>query len=209
MIGALRAGNMPLRRRLRWIGDVDDRRPVVLHLPGDGIQLRLVRPAFFLRGRSAAIIRTVSHVNPVAVGCIRSGRDLQRLTPLKIVITDQPYVLGPVRHRIGCRLLSGWRSRLFSASRQAGEKQTGTYDSLLGFHECISERGQERSAAGPCATGSGDATCEPLLIRSGRPCRTAPTATSAGCPEPGRSSGRMTGSLRTDAIPCSGHHSAH
>ena len=36
-----------------------------------------------------------------------------------------------------------------------------------------------------------------------------PTATSAGCPEPGRSSGRMTGSLRTGAIPCSGLHSAH
>ena len=158
MIGALRTRNVPFRRRLRWIGDVDDRRSVVFHLASDGIHLRLVGPSLFLRRRSAAVVRTVSHVNPVAVGCIRPGRDLQRLTPLQIVVADEPYVLRPVRQRVSCRLLTGCRNRRLRASRQAGEKQTDTYEAFLGFHECTSETRKvgERSAAGPSATGSGD-----------------------------------------------------
>jgi hypothetical protein len=153
MIGALRTRKVPLRLRLRWIGDIDERRPVEFHRPGEGVHLRLVSPCLLLRRRNAAVIGTVSHIDPVAVGCIRPGRDLQSLTPLQIVVADQPYVFRPVRHRISCRLLTGWRNRLLRASRHAGEKQPETDGALLGSHAFTSEsrsaRTGERSGCRP------------------------------------------------------------
>src|SRR5262245_29249783 len=72
------------------IGDLEDRRAIELHLPGDRIHQRLAVAKTFV----------VPDVDPVAVRGIRLRGDLQGRPALQIVVSDKPDILGVVGHRI-------------------------------------------------------------------------------------------------------------
>src|ERR1700681_2565058 len=79
-------------------------------LPGDGIENRLVvalRVVGFLR--IVPIVRGEPDVDPVLVGRVRLGRELQGLPALQIVVPDQLHVLRAIGPRIGSRLLRSGR----------------------------------------------------------------------------------------------------
>ena len=181
--------NVPLGRRLGRIRDVDDRRPVDLRLPGNGIHLGLfaVRP----------VVRLMADVRPVPVRRVRPGRQLQRLAALQVVIADQPDVLRAVRHRIG----------LFSRGRGRGRTRRGG-------HQEHQPRGTHQRASGRCKRSTRvAAVTHDIHLRFPYPDRTIRTGTGgptgriappAGCPAAGRPPCCTAGSLRRGRTPCRG-----
>ena len=181
---------------LRRVGHVDDRRPAHLQLAGQRIHERLL----------VVVVTDVGDLPAVLI-------DDERLvggSSLEVVMANElPCSTGDGRSLgpgAGAAAGGGDPPPVNATGGIAGPFGTSCVcamgvatSSAASRHDASNGRLRFRvRMASPC-----------FRIRTGIPRRTASTATSAGCPEPGRSSGRMTGLRRTGAIPCSGLNSAH
>ena len=83
--------DVPHEPRLGWIGDLENRRAVPLHLSRDRVEQRLHLGEALM----------VPHVYPVAVRGVGLRRHDERRASLQVVVPDQAYVLCSFGERIG------------------------------------------------------------------------------------------------------------